>query len=1149
MRKNVYALLVGIDAYPRPMSSLGGCVQDILSIEAVLKDRAEASGDELACRRLLNAEATRASVLEGLERHLTQAGPDDVALFYYSGHGSQQPVPPEFQHLSPDRECETLVCVDSRTEGQSDLFDKELAVCIAKIAERAGHVLVILDSCHSGSGTRDPKSTGVRRAAQDQRKPDAEKFANMIAAAGTLGDRGGTDHESKRIFMLPRGRHVLLAACGSHEQANEMAARRGTTRGVFSHFLVEALARSPDMPTYRDLFNQVHSQVVRFVAKQCPLIQSAADEDFDRPFLGGDVVKHERHYTATQVKYGHWKIDAGQIQGFRQPAAGEATQLALFESSASSFSDLSRSIGSAVLISTSPAQSTIDLSLAEEQSPGDETIFKAIVTSWPLPPLSVALFGDERGIAQMRAAIARAGPGGATSLFVRENASGATFGVQSEPDRFRISRLPGTRPVCADVARFNEESASMTVARLEHIARWQQLASRTHSAEELSKDAIEMTVLHGTFDDRSPSEKMLEGGSASEMRFDYRRVGDDWVPAPFKIRLRNKSRQRLYCMLLNLTPGFGIRPLALSGSVGGSGRWLSAGGEVCIGDAKAVMRAEVPNDLWQLGCTETRDILKLIVSTEASDATLMAQENLDARSRPGILVRAKSAPISPVGRGARDVVEGPGSFAPLAGWTTTDLTLIVRRLPDQVMLTTDPVMVAPNVEIQGHAKFKGIARLASSRAGARSAASDGLSPMLGCPLDLAFAPGAETSLSMLELEVSSDKAHLDVSVDAPLVIKIQAALEENEHVLPVGFDGEFYLPLGSAKRVDGGLEVTLDRLPKPIVTRSLTSAIRILFEKIVGDHLGTTYRYPLLSVVEADARRIDDIDAVGIRVKDATRVLLYVHGIIGDTIGMAASAFAPLPTADGAAHRISERYDLVLAFDYENLKTPIEQSAIDLKRRLQQVGLGEGHGKTLHMVAHSMGGLISRWFIEREGGNASVQKLVMLGTPNAGSPWPTIESWATTALAFCLNGMAPVAWPARVLADLVIALRYAGVALGQMKNGSQFLETLSASADPKVAYVILAGNTSTIRSNGACEGAEMSRVQRLLERLSPCALLHGVTGMAFFREPNDIAVSVASVCAIPGSREPAVATSEVASDHVSYFTTPSALVAIDQALR
>ncbi|MEM9926475.1 MAG: hypothetical protein AAF915_22435 [Cyanobacteria bacterium P01_D01_bin.50] len=55
-----------------------------------------------------------------------------------------------------------------------------------------------------------------------------------------------------------------------------------------------------------------------------------------------------------------------------------------------------------------------------------------------------------------------------------------------------------------------------------------------------------------------------------------------------------------------------------------------------------------------------------------------------------------------------------------------------------------------------------------------------------------------------------------------------------------------------------------------------------------------------------------------------------------------------------------------------------------------------------------MGGLISRTFIEEERRNQIVQHLVMLGTPNAGSPWIQIQNWAFTALGIGLNQLSTV---------------------------------------------------------------------------------------------------------------------------------------------
>jgi pimeloyl-ACP methyl ester carboxylesterase len=432
------------------------------------------------------------------------------------------------------------------------------------------------------------------------------------------------------------------------------------------------------------------------------------------------------------------------------------------------------------------------------------------------------------------------------------------------------------------------------------------------------------------------------------------------------------------------------------------------------------------------------------------------------------------------------------------------------------------------------------------------------------PFQFSVSRGGEAGLSVLELDDVDAKSAATVTVDAPLKVKVELPLQDHEHVLPVGFDGEFFLPLGFGQGGANGVEITIERLPAPLRNaRSLTGSIRIFFKKVISERFGTEYKYPLLAAVDTDGRAnvryTFDSQAIRRRVQVARRILLYIHGIIGDTQAMTASAFR---LADGVASAIplmKSRYDLILAFDYENLNTEIERTARDLKQRLADIGLGVGHDKQLHIAAHSMGGLVSRWFIEREAGNRVVQHLVMLGTPNAGSPWPVVEDWVTSLIAIGLNGLARVQWPPTVLGILTRALTKVAaaaadrkekveVALGEMDPKSLFLRQLAQSANPGVRYSIIAGNTSLIEEAlKAKEGSE-GRLKRLLQRLRPQNLLHATTALAFFGVPNDIAASVEAIVAIPPTHTPAPSVTEVACDHLSYFTTEPGLQALAKAL-
>jgi len=67
-------------------------------------------------------------------------------------------------------------------------------------------------------------------------------------------------------------------------------------------------------------------------------------------------------------------------------------------------------------------------------------------------------------------------------------------------------------------------------------------------------------------------------------------------------------------------------------------------------------------------------------------------------------------------------------------------------------------------------------------------------------------------------------------------------------------------------------------------------------------------------------------------------------------------------------------------------KIDIRINAKELQNLVQQVLTLTGSTK-VNLVGHSMGGLISRWYIEQLGGNDKVHKLIMLGTPNHGSKY------------------------------------------------------------------------------------------------------------------------------------------------------------------
>ena len=67
----------------------------------------------------------RAAVVDAFGTHLTQAGPDDVALFYFSGHGSQQRTAASTAASEPDLRNETIVLVEGQPMKDDGVHNRE----------------------------------------------------------------------------------------------------------------------------------------------------------------------------------------------------------------------------------------------------------------------------------------------------------------------------------------------------------------------------------------------------------------------------------------------------------------------------------------------------------------------------------------------------------------------------------------------------------------------------------------------------------------------------------------------------------------------------------------------------------------------------------------------------------------------------------------------------------------------------------------------------------------------------------------------------------------------------------------------------------------------------------------------------------------
>ncbi len=89
-------------------------------------------------------------------------------------------------------------------------------------------------------------------------------------------------------------------------------------------------------------------------------------------------------------------------------------------------------------------------------------------------------------------------------------------------------------------------------------------------------------------------------------------------------------------------------------------------------------------------------------------------------------------------------------------------------------------------------------------------------------------------------------------------------------------------------------------------------------------------------------------------------------------------------------------FDRTYSLNYSLLSRDIRTVAQDLARFVEEVCEETGYER-VHIVGHSMGGLIGRYYVQVLGGDTRVHTLVTLGTPHGGTfgarfiPWPVMR--------------------------------------------------------------------------------------------------------------------------------------------------------------
>jgi hypothetical protein len=306
------ALIVAIGDYPEASDwSKINAINDIALIRSALLQQGF-TPDNIFERR--NSEATRKGIIDAISiTLLAKAKPGDIVLFHFSGHGQQIK---DDNGDEVDGYDEAIVPYDSPLafqkgvyEGENLIRDDKLGRLFDQIRKKIGkkgQLIVLLDSCHSGTGTR-----GLACARGTDLKMADSAWVRQYALRAE-------QNEEKQLSEVNTDKLAPMVAFfgASARQLNyETEDENGQPIGALSYAFSRSLSRLKTGATYRGLFEQIRNEMAATSSRQTPQAEGA----LEHLVLKDDRVEQSPFFRVKSfLTDGSVLVDGGWLQGMNE---------------------------------------------------------------------------------------------------------------------------------------------------------------------------------------------------------------------------------------------------------------------------------------------------------------------------------------------------------------------------------------------------------------------------------------------------------------------------------------------------------------------------------------------------------------------------------------------------------------------------------------------------------------------------------------------------------------------------------------------------------------------------------------------------------------------------------------------------------------
>lgn len=597
-KSHLYALLVGINNYQPPIPTLRGCVNDLQKFVQYLEK--ESSDFEVHIHKLIDSQATKDNIVNAFTTHFEPAGENDVVLFYFSGHGTQEEADPVFWAIEEDHKLESIVCYDGYTlsAGKAKfnlLADKELRYLISNVAKKGAHILTIFDCCHSGGNTRNGFILDLGEGALERRMICRERLSHAFPKRAwedfIFSERISLDEVRKNSITqyLTEGRHIQVAACQHDESAFEVGGE-----GVFTKNLLEILTRSEGSITYYDLQARIQNYL-RYQFRQTPRIYVSGDDESSL-FLGFLNKKGEGKPVYGNINFnqtGGWTIDFGSMHGLS------------YESVVKVIAPNSQESYLAKLQELYPTHAQLTFEAEDNDKLDRQLYYKGYSTDYLFTTITVYINVKDNKI--KRDLISSLSSVADKNFMITEVKREADYCIEEQEKVIFISRPEmSSVPIILPVNYASNDSATIIQNYLQHLTQFE-FVKRLQNPNPIlfSRYPVEISFYQKNAIQREEEIK-IEGGEIRP-RFEGKSAGTE---QSIRIKLRNTSDRKLYCALLYLDFNFGVHVKLLNEVVVA----LEPNTEVWALDG-AFIPLKLEEEITQYNYKECTSTLKLMVNT------------------------------------------------------------------------------------------------------------------------------------------------------------------------------------------------------------------------------------------------------------------------------------------------------------------------------------------------------------------------------------------------------------------------------------------------------------------------------------------------------------------------------------------------------